>query len=486
MTSEITISPAFEALGLSEPDGYTSDPLSDLTELEDDDSEDNDNSKSTAPAGDRKDGGTPDNQKSERKAKRNRDARVRNRAHKKRKKAEKAKELEEVQKKTLAIIYSCNPDEIHIHNLRRNQATLKKLQDREQLKKCPLSRADIDELIPEFKWMCEPGIHLGFVFRKDQHPLLVLAVKISAWGGFHPAAQTEVQGTLQDIMDWGELLYEIKNNVAAKGPSGEHDNPPLSPKGKMVGIGWHLSQEPGKTLVAYAFKDKTVEGQKKAKELISRLPKLAALFRHRLSCLFPGGVGMLQAFADERGVLSFGDILDGDHVERPFANSLTATREGFSNFQHMDNDASLIAYGMWFEAGKQEDDQTWSFTEDGDHEKTKGGEFIWGAFGIGLVEIFWRGKLDFHGTLESMDDEDYTRFGTSIQITAKGVNAMEKLWNVKQLAESGHNIHNLHPQSASRITTQNNRTESTSKASASQKRKNEEKPFSIKQAQESF
>lgn len=69
MTSEITISPAFEALGLSEPDGYTSDPLSDLTELEDDDSEDNDNSKSTAPAGDRKDGGTPDNKKSERKAK---------------------------------------------------------------------------------------------------------------------------------------------------------------------------------------------------------------------------------------------------------------------------------------------------------------------------------------------------------------------------------------------------------------------------------
>jgi hypothetical protein len=83
-------------------------------------------------------------------------------------------------------------------------------------------------------------------------------------------------------------------------------------------------------------------------------------------------------------VLSFGDILDGDHVERPFANSLTATREGFSNFQHMDNDASLIAYGMWFEAGKREGDQTWSFTEDGDHEKTKGGEFIWGAFGIGV------------------------------------------------------------------------------------------------------
>jgi hypothetical protein len=37
----------------------------------------------------------------------------------------------------------------------------------------------------------------------------------------------------------------------------------------------------------------------RAKELISRLPKLAALFRHGLSCLFPGGVGMLQAFADE-------------------------------------------------------------------------------------------------------------------------------------------------------------------------------------------
>ncbi|KAJ7868017.1 hypothetical protein B0H14DRAFT_3586629 [Mycena olivaceomarginata] len=433
----------------------------------------------------------------------NRDARVRNRANKKRKKAEKAKELEEVQKKTLAIIYSCNPDEIHIHNLRRNQATLKKLQDREQLKKCPLSRADIDELIPEFKWMCEPGIHLGFVSRKDQHPLLVLAVKISAWGGFHPAAQTEVQGTLQDIMDWGELLYEIKNNAAAKGPSGEHDNPPLSPKGKMVGIGWHLSQEPGKTLVAYAFKDKTVEGQKKAKELISRLPKLAALFRHGLSCLFPGGVGMLQAFADERGVLSFGDILDGDHVERPFANSLTATREGFSNFQHMDNDASLIAYGMCLKRESERAIRRGASLKMVTMRKLRVGS-LYGAplesvlilrssssfFSVwprlisycrsqGLVEIFWRGKLDSHGTLESMDDEDYTRFGTSIQITAKGVNAMEKLWNVKQLAESGHNIHNLHPQSASRITTQNNRTESTSKASASQKRKNEENPSQL-------
>jgi hypothetical protein len=102
-----------------------------------------------------------------------------------------------------------------------------------------------------------------------------------------------------------------------------------------------------------------------------------------------------------------------------------------------------------------------------------------------------------------MDDEDYTRFGTSIQITAKGVNAMEKLWNVKQLAESGHNIHNLHPQSASRITTQNNRTESTvsvppisdgtipnvahlEQGFCVPEAQERGKPFSIKQAQESF
>ncbi|KAJ6629766.1 hypothetical protein B0H10DRAFT_2372424 [Mycena sp. CBHHK59/15] len=74
----------------------------------------------------------------------------------------------------------------------------------------------------------------------------------------------------------------------------------------------------------------------------------------------------------------------------------------------------------------------------------------------GLVEIFWHGQLDYHGTLNSTDQEGYTHCGTSIQITTEGVNAMQKVWNVEQLANSVHDVHHLAPKSSSRITTAKN------------------------------
>ncbi|KAJ7072165.1 hypothetical protein C8F01DRAFT_953979, partial [Mycena amicta] len=218
------------------------------------------------------------------------------------------------------------------------------------------------------------------------------------------------------------------------------------PRGSMYALGWHNAQERNKTLAAYAhcFKDAASQAKYVATELVQKLPKVAAFYRHGLSCLFPGGAQKMQDFADKHGVLSFGDLLDGDHTERPFANSLTATREGFSNFGHRDNDATAIAYGFWFPAKLEGDNnkskpRQWSIGGDDDNAKTAGGEFIWHEYGIGvdfqrakgLVEIYWRGQLDFHGTLQSVDEEAYTRFGTSVQITTKGVNAMAGVWNVE-------------------------------------------------------
>ncbi|KAJ7217112.1 hypothetical protein GGX14DRAFT_358215, partial [Mycena pura] len=234
------------------------------------------------------------------------------------------------------------------------------------------------------------------------------------------------------------------------------------PQGVMYGMGWHQSQEEGKTLVNYAPKKKGAKALAIYQELNSKLPEVAALYRDRLSCLFPGASMQLQSFADKDAVLSFGDALDGISPQRPFTNSLTATRQGFCNFQHQDNDKAPIAYGPWW-AGKKTADDKWSFTPDADHGRIRGGEFMWGGFGIGvdfakahgLVEIFWRGKIDHHGTLHSVDDPGFTRFGTSIQITMKGVNAMRKVWNVEQLAQAGHDIHKL--ETASRITTAQNR-----------------------------
>ena len=44
----------------------------------------------------------------------------------------------------------------------------------------------------------------------------------------------------------------------------------------------------------------------------------------------------------------------------------------------------------------------------------------------GLVEIYWRGKLDHHCTLKSVSSNGTTRFGTSTQLTEKGVNAFRR------------------------------------------------------------
>ncbi|KAJ7204740.1 hypothetical protein GGX14DRAFT_646046, partial [Mycena pura] len=215
--------------------------------------------------------------------------------------------------------------------------------------------------------------------------------------------------------------------------------PLKEPQGVMYGMGWHQSQEEGKSMVNYAPKNKGPEALAIYQKLNSKLPEVAALYRDGLSRLFPGGATQLQSVADKEGVLSFGDALDGVSPQRPFVNSLTATRQGFCNFQHSDNDETHIAYGPWWEAEQAAGDQKWEFTSDADHNRTHGGEFMWGEFGIGvdfskargLVEIFWRGKIDHHGTLFSTDDPGFTRFGTSIQITKKGVNAMRKVWNVE-------------------------------------------------------
>lgn len=46
----------------------------------------------------------------------------------------------------------------------------------------------------------------------------------------------------------------------------------------------------------------------------------------------------------------------------------------------------------------------------------------------GLVEIYWRGKLDFHCTTASRSAANTTRFGTSVQLTGKGAAAVARYW----------------------------------------------------------
>ena len=184
----------------------------------------------------------------------------------------------------------------------------------------------------------------------------------------------------------------------------------------MYGMGWHQSQEEGKTLVNYAPKKKGAKALAMYVNYLStqcqsysisdirssirsflRSPHCTETGFHVCSlvpqcnfkvlptsmCLLGSFIIILLTSNHRDAVLSFGDALDGISPQRPFTNSLTATRQGFCNFQHQDKDKAPIAYGPWW-AGKKTADDKWSFTPDADHGRIRGGEFMWGGFGIGV------------------------------------------------------------------------------------------------------
>ncbi|KAJ3761506.1 hypothetical protein EV360DRAFT_4260, partial [Lentinula raphanica] len=113
----------------------------------------------------------------------------------------------------------------------------------------------------------------------------------------------------------------------------------------------------------------------------------------------------------------------------PFANSLTITNRDFANYVHKDRVAIDIAFGFWWTAFKPKKRGLWVISDNHDHNKIKGGEFLLAEYGVavdfprteGLVEIFWRGHKDYHSTMSSNSPENVTRFGTSVQITQSAV-----------------------------------------------------------------
>jgi hypothetical protein len=54
-------------------------------------------------------------------------------------------------------------DELHIHYVTHNTPGLQALKAAEIANGRPLNRQDINKILPDFHWMHEPGIHLGFL-----------------------------------------------------------------------------------------------------------------------------------------------------------------------------------------------------------------------------------------------------------------------------------------------------------------------------------
>ncbi|KZT55308.1 hypothetical protein CALCODRAFT_417995, partial [Calocera cornea HHB12733] len=198
--------------------------------------------------------------------------------------------------------------------------------------------------------------------------------------------------------------------------------------GKMTALGWTASMEKDKTLVTTAPRDNADPLAYEA--FINNASAIEEYYRYHLMSLIPAvGSEFLQS-AMELGTPSFASELHDLQHTRAFANSITITDGDFSNYLHCDQDHVPIAFGIWFMAKKN--GRSYEVSTTIPHSSVCNGEFIWGRYGIGVdfshcngpVEIFWRGSMDEHATMSSTSIGNATRFGTSIQITRRGTQAM--------------------------------------------------------------
>ncbi|KDR65649.1 hypothetical protein GALMADRAFT_81643 [Galerina marginata CBS 339.88] len=210
----------------------------------------------------------------------------------------------------------------------------------------------------------------------------------------------------------------------------------MKPNGRMYAAGWRGSFETGVKMAAYA-PNRSEEAEAEYKKLIDELPAVAEAFKKGLGSLYPRAFDKLKAASKSFGTPSFGyTTFNGSRSADCFANSLTVTCQDFDNFLHEDNDEIGIAYGWWWAARHNKQQNKYVVDEQCKHHSIRSGAFFWGAYKIAvdfsqcddLVEIFWRGKEDAHCTMYSESEENMTRFGSSTQLTHQGVLAAQNFW----------------------------------------------------------
>ncbi|THV05923.1 hypothetical protein K435DRAFT_849656 [Dendrothele bispora CBS 962.96] len=344
---------------------------------------------------------------------------------------------------------------VHPVSKSRSAQYMKVIKSLQFRKNEPLSSSDPDFPYKETLWIHEPGWHYGW---DTDSGSIVWAVRIRPWDTLEPATLDSYKHSIETMMNASCCTPSIGNNGSQNLKledkiSGSRIMAPLGEKltqsksihtkhGSMHALGWHTTVgEKNKDVVYYTVSSSSNRTVEKFSKLLSGLKQVQDSYSEGLSSLLPSAHHKVTNEAIRLDSPSFAslhlfyDAADpsGSICDMNFPNSLTVTRSNFSNFSHMDADATDIAYGWWWTA-RLLDKNDWILDDAVDHALIDGGEFLIGDFqtGVllskcqGLVEIFWRGEMDEHCTLQSSSPPDITRFGTSIQITAKGVRAVER------------------------------------------------------------
>ncbi|KIY61786.1 hypothetical protein CYLTODRAFT_447540 [Cylindrobasidium torrendii FP15055 ss-10] len=317
---------------------------------------------------------------------------------------------------------------VKLYDIRRSPDTFTRIEAKQKRLGRPL-----DASMPEFQdftWISEPGVTYGMLDDRA----LPMAVRITPW----EKVTSNQRKVMEILMEHTTMMQSIGNNASMNGGASAKDQK-FKGKGEMYGMGWHLSQEPNTTVSRYASKKGEMGGVIE-QETSGQLELVRSEYMNAFGSFLPGPMATMEAVAAEHNIPSFANwTWVGEPTEYTGANSLTITRRDFANALHRDNDFCSLAYGWWWVA------EEFTAEVDGksrivfrlnpafDHDCIPGGEFVWGEYNMGvrfqkakgLVEIMWRGKEDPHGTLMGSEPPNATRFGTSIQLTKRGVDAIQ-------------------------------------------------------------
>ncbi|KIY61629.1 hypothetical protein CYLTODRAFT_415312 [Cylindrobasidium torrendii FP15055 ss-10] len=354
-------------------------------------------------------------------------------------------------------------NDVFLYRIRRSPETLDALKSAETRSRGGTLSSDLPEFA-DFTWISTPGIHYGI----DENDEIRLAIRIT-YVEFSDASLSwdkvskewlEVQDTIQE---WTTLAQEITTNVAAG--AGTTREASAKRRGHMWGVGWHQSMQENTTAASYAPLRETWAKKRLVFSLLGRkerlmmrqrmreleedgsLKKVSEVYLKGFGSLVPGPQQAVIDIAELFNIPSFANHRwKGEMTDFTGANAMTITNGGFSNCVHCDNDFCSIVYGAWWVAeqfyrslqpGQKKERYGYRHNPLFDHKDIKGGEFIWGQYNIGvkfdrclvnraegLVECMWMGSEDAHASLLSLDPGGCTRFGSSIQLTRRGVNAV--------------------------------------------------------------
>jgi hypothetical protein len=129
-----------------------------------------------------------------------------------------------------------------------------------------------------------------------------------------------------------------------------------------------------------------------------------------------------EAYKAKIPLLQQTEFIDLQQKEGGCASSITYTYDDFYNKIHTENNYNSFTYGLWAQTSKLKNGKL-SKIEDG--FECEEGQFLLPSYKCyvdfinldGMVEIIWRAKTDLHASLKSKTNENYTRLGTSMQIS---------------------------------------------------------------------